>query len=152
MRVQIEDVDLTSPDELVAWNDLMRRGYNATREAAWWRSAEAVVAQYTNPKPGRVRVALRAVVDGQAVGGAEATADPGESVDVEIAVLPEFRRQGVGRALALAVRGRLSSTLAGCPSRSPSRPRRHRTCPSRAPSSLPRSTRRPPRSPNMSRG
>lgn len=104
MKLVIEDVDRDDPEALTAWNDLMRRGYNVTREAAWWRSADATIAQFTNPKPGRTSVLVRALVDGEPAGGAEANADGDSPVDLEIAVLPEFRRKGVATKLAQAVR------------------------------------------------
>lgn len=105
--LQIADVDLTRPDDLRAWNALLGEGFNAGREAAWWASAETTLAQYGDPKPGRTSVLLTATLEGRPVGAAGADADPGEAADVEISVLPDARRQGIGTALAEAVRERL---------------------------------------------
>ncbi|MGO2314140.1 GNAT family N-acetyltransferase [Brachybacterium tyrofermentans] len=105
--VQITDVDPTRAEDLLAWNALLRDGFNAGREAAWWASDEAVLAQYGDPKPERTSVLLVATLDGRPVGAASASADPGEPAEVEISVLPDARRQGVGTALAEAVRARL---------------------------------------------
>lgn len=105
--VQITDVDPTRPEDLLAWNALLGEGFNAGREAAWWASDEATLAQYGNPKPERTSVLLIATLDGRPVGAADADVDPGEPAEVEISVLPDARRQGVGTALAEAVRERL---------------------------------------------
>lgn len=107
MTTTITPVDPRDETALVAWNELMRRGYTEGREATWWRSPAATVAQFTSPRPGRASVLLLAHVDGQPVGGAEANWDPDEPVDLEVSVLPEYRRRGVGRALVAAVRAAL---------------------------------------------
>lgn len=104
----IEPIDVSDATQLIAWNDVLRRGYSAGREAVWWRSAEATVAQFQVPKPGRTSVALWAIVGGTPVGAAEAHVDAGEPAEVEISVLPDRRRTGVGSALADAVRAALS--------------------------------------------
>lgn len=105
--VQITDVDPTRPEDLLAWNALLGEGFNAGREAAWWASDETTLAQYGDPKPERTSVLLVGTLDGRPVGAAGADADPGEPAEVEISVLPDARRQGVGIALAEAVRERL---------------------------------------------
>ncbi|MGO1286782.1 MAG: GNAT family N-acetyltransferase, partial [Brachybacterium sp.] len=104
---QITDVDPSRAEDLLAWNTLLGEGFNAGREAAWWASDESVLAQYGYPKPERTSVLLVATLDGRPVGAASADADPGEPAEVEISVLPDARRQGVGTALAEAVRERL---------------------------------------------
>lgn len=105
--VHIADVDPARPDDLVAWNALLRDGFNAGRKAAWWASDETTLARFGDPKPGRTSVLLLATLEDQPVGAAEVDAGPGEPAEVEISVLPEARRQGVGTALAEAVRERL---------------------------------------------
>lgn len=111
--VRIDLVDFADSGQLVAWNEVLREGYVAGREAVWWRSAEATASQFQSPKPGRVSVALLAFRGDQPVGAAEAHVDPGEVAEVEISVLPDFRRQQVGFALAETVR----TALAGHPER-----------------------------------
>lgn len=66
-----------------------------------------VIARYRDPLPGRTSVLLRAEIDGELVGAAEAHADPAAPAFVEIAVLPGYRRRGVGARLREAVRDRL---------------------------------------------
>lgn len=105
--VRITDVDPTRQDHLLAWNALLGEGFNAGREAAWWASDETTLARYGDPKPGRTSVLLVATRGDLPVGAAGADVDPGEAADVEISVLPAHRRQGVGTALAAAVRERL---------------------------------------------
>lgn len=104
---QIIDVDPSRPDDLIAWNALLRDGFNAGREAAWWASDETTLARYGDPKPGRTSVLLLATLEDRPVGAAEVDAGPGEPAEVEISVLPDARRHGVGTALAEAVRERL---------------------------------------------
>lgn len=106
--VRIDLVDVGDATQLVEWNEILRQGYAAGREAAWWRSAGATVSQFQSPKPGRVSVALVARADGAAVAAAEAHVDPGDPAEVAIAVLPERRRAGLGHALAGALREALS--------------------------------------------
>ncbi|WP_062947344.1 MULTISPECIES: GNAT family N-acetyltransferase [Brachybacterium] len=106
--VQIAPVDPSDREALLAWNALLRDGFNAEREAAWWVDGESVLAQHQDPKPGRTSVLLIAHLDGAPVGAAGAEADPGDPAEVEISVLPSHRRRGVGRALAAAVREALA--------------------------------------------
>lgn len=106
--VQVGQVSFADARQLVAWNDVLRDGYNTGREAAWWRSSEATVAQFQSPKRGRVSVALLASRGGRPVGAAEAHVDPGELAEVEVSVLPDCRRERVGRALVDAVRTALA--------------------------------------------
>ncbi|MDN5688887.1 MAG: GNAT family N-acetyltransferase [Brachybacterium sp.] len=105
--VQITDVDPAREDEILAWNALLGEGFNAGREAAWWASGEIILARLGDPKPGRTSVQLVATLDGRPVGAAGADVDPGEAADVEISVLPQQRRQGIGTALAAEARERL---------------------------------------------
>lgn len=105
--LHIADVDPARDSDLLAWSALLGEGFNAGREAAWWASEETTLARYGDPKPGRTSVLLIATLQGRPVGAAEADADPGEAAEVEISVLPEARRQGVGTALAEAMRERL---------------------------------------------
>ncbi len=102
--VQIVPVDPADREALLAWNALLRDGFNAGREAAWWADGESVLAQHGDPKPGRTSVLLIARLDGVPVGAAGAEVDAGDPAEVEISVLPGHRRRGVGRALADAVR------------------------------------------------
>ncbi|MFI8778016.1 GNAT family N-acetyltransferase [Brachybacterium paraconglomeratum] len=106
--VQITPVDPADREALLAWNALLRDGFNAGREAAWWADGESVLAQHQDPKPGRTSVLLVARLDGTPVGAAGAEVDPGDPAEVEISVLPAHRRRGVGRALAAAVREALA--------------------------------------------
>lgn len=104
----ITPVDPADREALLAWNALLRDGFNAGREAAWWADGESVLAQHQDPKPGRTSVLLVARLDGTPVGAAGAEGDPGDPAEVEISVLPAHRRRGVGRALAAAVREALA--------------------------------------------
>lgn len=101
--IRIVPIDLSDVAQLIAWNDVLRTGYNQGREAAWWRSPEATVAQFQLPKPGRTSAGVWALDGERPVGAAEAHVDPGDPADVEVAVVPERRREGIGRALAAAV-------------------------------------------------
>ena len=106
--IHVTDVDPAVSEQLLDWNALLRDGFNAGREAAWWASGEATLARFESPKQGRCSVLLVASLDGRPAGAAGAEADPGQPAEVEISVLPQFRRRGVGRALARAVRERLT--------------------------------------------
>ncbi|MEE1650824.1 GNAT family N-acetyltransferase [Brachybacterium sp. J144] len=105
--VQITPVDPADREALLAWNALLRDGYTAGRDAVWWASEESTLAQYGNPKPGRISVLLLARLDDEPVGAAGAEVDPGNPAQVELSVLPGHRRRGVGRALAAAARAAL---------------------------------------------
>src|SRR5699024_10385724 len=107
-HVRVTEVGPTASDQLLAWNALLRDGFNAGREAAWWASGETTLARFENPRPGRHSVLLTASLDGRPAGAAGAEADPGEPAAGELSVLPPYRRRGVGRALARAVRERLT--------------------------------------------
>lgn len=106
--VQIALVDPADREALLAWNALLRDGFNAGRDAAWWMSDESTLARFETPKPGRRSVLLRASIEGEDVGAAGAETDPGDPAEVEISVLPAHRRRGVGSALATAVREALT--------------------------------------------
>lgn len=103
----ISAVDPTDSEAVLAWNTVLRRGFNAGRTAAYWASDESTLARLLHPRPARTSVLLVATLDGIPVGAADAELDPGEPAEVEISVLPEHRRQGIGRALAQAVRKEL---------------------------------------------
>ncbi|MDN5899904.1 MAG: GNAT family N-acetyltransferase [Brachybacterium sp.] len=106
--VQIVPVDPTDREALLAWNAVLGEGFNAGREAAWWASDETTLAQFGDPKPERLSVLLVASLDGEMVGAAGAEVDPGDPAEVEISVLPTHRRQGIGAALAAALRETLA--------------------------------------------
>ncbi|MGO1226944.1 GNAT family N-acetyltransferase [Brachybacterium sp.] len=110
--VQISPVDRTNREALLAWNAVLGEGFNAGREAAWWASEETILARFADPKPGRLSVLLVAQNEGELVGAAGADVDPGDPAEVEISVLPAHRRQGIGTALAAAVRGALTGHAA----------------------------------------
>ncbi|WP_341856589.1 hypothetical protein [Brachybacterium sp. GPGPB12] len=57
--VQITPVDPADREAPLAWNALLRDGFNAGREAAWWADGESVLAQHQDPKPGRTSVFAR---------------------------------------------------------------------------------------------
>src|SRR5699024_9928929 len=101
-HVRVTEVDPTASDQLLAWNALLRDGFNAGREAAWWASGETTLARFENERPGRRSVRRGASVEGREAGAAGAEADPGVRAGVEISVLLQYRRRVVGRALARA--------------------------------------------------
>jgi GNAT superfamily N-acetyltransferase len=103
-------VDPRDVPRLLQWNGLLRDGYALGRRHAWSRSDEATRGQFQNPHPTRSSVLLLAELDGVPVGAAEAHVHPGDPADVEIAVIDEHRRRGIGRALLDAVRDALRST------------------------------------------
>lgn len=98
--VQISQIKADDVAGLVEWNAMMRANYTAGREAAWWRGDEATVVQFSDPLPKRHQIALLATVDGITVGGAEVLCDPGDPAEVEISVVPDQRRRGIGAELA----------------------------------------------------
>lgn len=110
--VQISPVDPADREALLAWNAVLGEGFNAGREAAWWASEETILARFSDPKPQRLSVLLVARLDGALVGAAGADVDPADPAEVEISVLPAHRRQGIGTALAAAVRGALTGHAA----------------------------------------
>ncbi|HEX7349432.1 GNAT family N-acetyltransferase [Brachybacterium sp.] len=106
--VSITPVDPTDQESLLAWNAVLGKGFNAGREAAWWASEETTLARFADPRPERHSVLLEARLDGEVVGAAGAEVDPGDPAEVEISVLPAHRRQGIGSALAAAVKESLA--------------------------------------------
>lgn len=105
--IEIRAIGPLDTDALIQWNRTLGQGYIVGRTAAYWASPETTIATYQDPKPGRTSVQLVALCDGVPVGAAGIDCDEGEPADVEISVLPEHRRQGIGRLLAEAVRARL---------------------------------------------
>lgn len=101
---RIAPVDPSDRDALLVWNAVLGEGFNAGREAPWWASEETILARFEDPRPERVSVLLAAHREGEVVGAAGVEIDPGDPAEVEISVLPAHRGQGIGTALATAVR------------------------------------------------
>lgn len=102
--LEISTVDPADMAEVVDWNTTMREAYSSGREVVWWTSADASAEQLRTARPGHLHVALAARHGGTLVGGAEISLAPAQPAEIEIGVLPERRRQGIGTSLAAAVR------------------------------------------------
>ena len=103
--VQITPVDPADREALLAWNALLRDGFNAGREAAWWASEETTLARFQDPTPERTTVQLVAELDGETVGRAladavrEALAGHTEVIQAEA-----YSSEGLAFATALGMR------------------------------------------------
>lgn len=107
-RFAVERVDPSSAADIADWNAVMCQAYTYGRGPMWWAHADLEVARFQSPRRDGVLHALVARNnDGTPVGGAEIDAGSGEPADVEIGVLPTFRRCGVGTALLDDVRREL---------------------------------------------
>jgi GNAT superfamily N-acetyltransferase len=101
-------IEAIGPDDarFADWHAAIARSYAHGREPGWWEALEAAQIYFARPGAQKRGVALVATVDGGVVGGAELTlpldADL-ETMSVELGVLPEARRRGVGAALLSAV-------------------------------------------------
>src|SRR5699024_2453385 len=93
-HVRVTEVDPTASDQLLAWNALLRDGFNAGREAAWWASGETTLARFENPRPGRHSVLLTA-----SPGGRPRRAGRGRDLGTA-AVSSARRRPGAGSGRA----------------------------------------------------
>lgn len=105
--MEIREVTPSEPELFARWAQVMREGYAQGREAVWWSSLEALTVGFENPSPYQDRIAAVALDGDEVVGGVELTFPLGtntEHVSVELAVAPEHRHQGHGRALAEWVR------------------------------------------------
>ncbi|MGO1907239.1 MULTISPECIES: GNAT family N-acetyltransferase [unclassified Microbacterium] len=110
MSLRVEVVDRADVRQLLQWNRVLRDGYAVGRQQVWFRSDDATLAQFQDPHPARTSALLIAKIGDVPVGAAEASVDPDEPAEVEVAVLDGFRRRGVGRMLLDAVRDTLRGT------------------------------------------
>ena len=104
--MDIQELDPTDPAARSTWHDVMERAVRADRPHALTATLAALEVTMTSPSTYYSRTWLQAVVDGQVVGVAELELPLSENLDVgwaEVDVLPEHRRQGIGRALWHAV-------------------------------------------------
>lgn len=102
-EIRVTRIDAADEGALLAWNDLMRTGYTVDRTAAWWRSSETTLAQFAQPRTDKQDIALVAHLGEEAIGGAEISLTTESPAEVELAVLPDHRRCGVGTTIAEAV-------------------------------------------------
>lgn len=110
--VTIESVSAGDVTRALVCDDILRRAYSAGRRHVWWSPPQAVEERVRDPKPGRRVVRLIAVLDGVDVGAADASFAPGEPAGIELGVLPEARRRGIGSALAERLRAELGDGAA----------------------------------------
>jgi mycothiol synthase len=102
-------IEAIGPDDVrfAAWHQAVARSYADARQPGWWESLEAARISFARPSAQKLRLALVASRGGAVVGGAELglplDADV-ETMSVELGVLPEARRRGVGDMLLSAVR------------------------------------------------
>ena len=109
--VEIQELDTSDPAALRAWHGAMERAVRADRPHALLSTYAAFEVTATAPSTYYARTWLRAVEGGEVVGTAELELPLEENLDVgwcEVAVLPDHRRRGTGRALwdAVAERAR----------------------------------------------
>jgi GNAT superfamily N-acetyltransferase len=103
---RIEDIGPDDP-RFADWHSAVARSYAHERQPGWWESLESARISFARPGTQKRRVALVATRDGVVVGGAELGLPLDvdvETVSVELGVLPDARRSGVGGALLSAVR------------------------------------------------
>lgn len=101
-EIQITRIGADDDAALLTWNDVMRTAYTEGRTAAWWRSAETTLTQFSDPRPGAQDIALVGRLGEEIVGGVEISLSTDIPTDIELGVLPDRRRQGFGTALAEA--------------------------------------------------
>ena len=104
--VEIEELDPTDATARAAWHDVMERAIRADRPSALTTTLAAFEVVATSPSVHYARTWLQAVDDGVVDGVAELELPLSENTDVawcELQVLPTHRRQGIGRALWLAL-------------------------------------------------
>lgn len=104
---RIATVDPADDAEVIAWNETQRAAHTADREQAWWTAAETAIELLRTVGPGGIRTALLARDGDRILGSAGVDASPGFPAEVEIGVLPEHRRRGIGTELARAARALL---------------------------------------------
>lgn len=99
--VQIRELSVED-DAFDAWHATIRDAHCAGREASWWESLESTRVYVGRESKRNARWAVAAFEDEVCVGGAEVTMplqQDTETLSVELGVLPERRRRGVGSAL-----------------------------------------------------
>lgn len=102
-EIEITRIDPIDAAGLREWDALMRTAYTHGRTGAWWRSPEALLAQFAHPRTDKLDIALTARLGEEVVGGAEVAIITDAPAEVELGVASAHRRQGVGRLLAEAV-------------------------------------------------
>jgi mycothiol synthase len=109
--VRVDDlrIEAIGPEDLrfAHWHAAIARSYAHAREPGWWESLAATRIYFARASAQKRHLALVASLDGRVVGGAELSlpldADV-ETMSVELGVLADARRRGVGAALLSAVR------------------------------------------------
>lgn len=110
--VDIEELDPTDPAARRRWHDAMEAAVRADRPYALLEAFDALEVTMTHPGDHYSRTWLWAVAGGEVLGVADLELPLTENLDVasaEVNVLPEHRRQGIGRALWQAVVDRASA-------------------------------------------
>ena len=89
------------------WHAVLARAYAHDREPGWWESLSATRAYFSRPATRTRHLGIVATENHVVVGGAEVNLPLDEdltTISVELGVDPVHRRQGLGTALAAAVR------------------------------------------------
>lgn len=100
--MRIQELDTTDTTARHAWYAARERSVRADRPHALTTTLAAFEVTCTSPSAHYARTWLQAVEEGELLGVAELELPLTENLEVawcEVAVLPEHRRQGVGRAL-----------------------------------------------------
>ena len=100
--MEIIGLDVHDNEQLRSFWEVEQAAHLHDREQPLLRTFGAVVSSYADPSPHFHREPLGAVVDGRVVGIADLGFSIGDNehhADLEIAVHPDHRRRGIGRAL-----------------------------------------------------
>lgn len=100
--MEILPLDVHDDAALQEWWEVEQAAQRHDRDRPTLRSFEALVGSWRTPSPYSHREPLVAVSGGRAVGIVDYGYSPGDNetlADVEVSVLPEQRRRGIGRAL-----------------------------------------------------
>lgn len=105
--MEIRALDTYDTAQVAAWHSVLHDGYTSGRPPVWWSGLEAETHRFAHPAPYHERHVLVGVEHGELVCATDVVLPLRENqhtASVELAVRPDARGAGHGRALAGAVR------------------------------------------------